>query len=68
MVRAFLVLLVLIAGYLVFELGRISAGYDTVDAANQREALEDHIEYARRRDRGAEAGGRTARDASRHRA
>ena len=44
MVRAFLVLLILIAGYLVFELGRISAGYDTVDAANQREALEDHID------------------------
>ncbi len=35
-VRAFLVLLALIAGYLVFEYGRISAGYDTVDAANER--------------------------------
>ncbi len=43
MVRVFLVLLVLIAGYLVFELGRISAGYNTVDAADQRGALEDHI-------------------------
>jgi hypothetical protein len=27
----------------VFEYGRISAGYDTVDAANQRGALEAHI-------------------------
>jgi len=43
LVRVFLVLLVLIAGYLVFEYGRISAGYDTFDAANQRGALEDHI-------------------------
>jgi cell division protein FtsB len=43
LIRAFLVLLVLIAGYLVFEYGRISAGYDTVDAANQRGALEAHI-------------------------
>ncbi len=43
-VRAFLLLLVLIAGYLVFEYGRISAGYDTVDAANERGALEEHID------------------------
>jgi hypothetical protein len=39
MVRAFLVLLFLIAGYLVFEYGRISAGYDTLDAANERDEL-----------------------------
>ena len=44
LVRSFLVLLVLVAGYLVFEYGRISAGYDTIDAANQRAALEDEIE------------------------
>ncbi len=44
MVRVFLVLLVLIAGYLVFEYGRISAGYDTVDAANERRELEAHID------------------------
>jgi len=43
MVRAFLVLLGLIAGYLVFEYGRISAGYDTVDAENERGGLEAHI-------------------------
>jgi len=43
MVRAFLVLLALIAGYLVFEYGRISAGYDTVDAANERGELMAHI-------------------------
>ena len=42
-VRAFLVLLALIAGYLVFEFGRISAGYDTVDAANEHGALLEHI-------------------------
>jgi hypothetical protein len=44
MVRAFLVLLILIAGYLVFEYGRISAGYDTLDAANERRELEAHID------------------------
>jgi hypothetical protein len=44
MVRAFLVLLVLIAGYLVFEYGRISAGYDTLDAANERDELVAHID------------------------
>ena len=37
-------LLVLIAGYLVYEYGRISAGYDTIDAANQRGALQAHID------------------------
>jgi len=44
MVRAFLAALVLIASYLVFEYGRISAGYDTVDAASERAALEAHID------------------------
>jgi cell division protein FtsB len=39
-----LVLLALVAGYLVFEFGRISAGYDVVDAATQRGQLEDQIE------------------------
>ncbi len=43
-VRAFLVLLVLIAGYLVFEYGRISAGYDTIDAANERGEVKAHID------------------------
>ena len=38
-----LVLLAVVAGYLVFEFGRISAGYDVLDAASQRGALEDEI-------------------------
>ena len=44
LVRAFIALLVVVAGYLVFEYGRISAGYDVVDAARERETLEDHID------------------------
>ena len=44
LLRGLAVLLVLVAGYLVFEYGRISAGYDIVDAAAEREALEDHID------------------------
>ena len=44
MVRAFFVLLVLTAGYLVFEYGRISAGYDTIDTANERDELVAHID------------------------
>lgn len=43
LIRGFLVLLALVAGYLVFEYGRISAGYDTIDAANQRAGLEAEI-------------------------
>lgn len=39
-----MLLLVLIAGYLVFEYGRISAGYDTFDAASERGALKEHID------------------------
>ena len=41
--RAGMVVLALVAAYLVFEYGRISAGYDVVDAANERGALEEHI-------------------------
>lgn len=44
LVRGFFALLVIVAGYLVFEYGRISAGYDIVDAAREREVLEDHID------------------------
>ena len=44
LVRVFLVVLVLIAGYLVFEYGRISAGYDTLDAANERGELKAQID------------------------
>lgn len=43
LVRGFLVLLAFVAGYLVFEYGRISAGYDTIDAADERAALEAEI-------------------------
>ena len=44
MIRVLLVLLAIVAGYLVFEYGRISAGYNTVDAANERAALEAEID------------------------
>ena len=44
LVRGFFAVLVIVAGYLVFEYGRISAGYDVVDVAREREALEDHID------------------------
>ena len=43
MVRSFLALLVVFTGYLVFEYGRISAGYDVIDAASERGELEAHI-------------------------
>ena len=33
-----------ISAYLVFEFGRIKAGYDVVDAAAERQVYEDHIE------------------------
>lgn len=38
-----MVALALVATYLVFEYGRISAGYDVVDARNERAAFEGHI-------------------------
>lgn len=42
-VRGVLFLLIGISAYLVFEFGRISAGYDIVDAARDRQAYENHI-------------------------
>lgn len=42
-VRGLLLGLIAISGYLIFEFGRINAGYDIVDAANDRQAYEDHI-------------------------
>jgi len=39
-----MVVLALVATYLVFEYGRISAGYDVVDAGNERAAFEEHID------------------------
>lgn len=41
--RGLLLALVVVIGYLVFEYGRISAGYDVVDAAAQRSELEAQI-------------------------
>lgn len=41
--RLGMVALVLLIVYLVFEFGRINAGYDVVDAANEHAALEAHI-------------------------
>ena len=38
-----IVALVVVSGYLVFEFGRIKAGYDIVEAGNVRQAYEDHI-------------------------
>ena len=43
MVRGLLLGLVIVSAYLVFELGRIKAGYDIVEAANERQAYEDII-------------------------
>lgn len=42
--RSVIVLLIAISGYLVFEFGRISAGYDVVEAGNVAEAYDDHIQ------------------------
>lgn len=44
LVRGILLALVIVSGYLVFELGRIKAGYDIVEAANNRQVLKDIIE------------------------
>ena len=41
--RGLLVGLTAVVGYLVFEFGRISGGYDVVDAADERQAYEDRI-------------------------
>jgi len=42
-VRGLLAALIVIIGYLVFEFGRINAGYDVIDAASDRQAYEDRI-------------------------
>ena len=44
MVRTVIVLLVAISAYLIFEYGRISAGYDVVDARNVEQTYIDHIQ------------------------
>jgi hypothetical protein len=43
MVRAVVFALILVIGYLVFEFGRIRAGYDTIEAGNIDQAYENHI-------------------------
>ncbi len=43
MVRGIIVALILVVAYLIFEFGRIRAGYDTVEAGNISQAFEDHI-------------------------
>jgi len=42
--RLAIVALVVVGGYLVYEFGRIQAGYDLVDAASERRDYEQHIE------------------------
>jgi len=44
LMRGLLVAVVAVVGYLVFEYGRIRAGYDSVDAANETAAFETHID------------------------
>ena len=41
--RGLVVALIVMIGYLVFEFGRITAGYDIVDAAKDRQAYEERI-------------------------
>ncbi|NNC78300.1 MAG: hypothetical protein HKN77_10085 [Woeseiaceae bacterium] len=43
-VRVVIVALVLGGGYLLFEFGRIQAGYDLVDAAQERREFEDQVQ------------------------
>ena len=43
MTRIVVVALVVVSAYLVFEYGRISAGYDIVEAGNISQAYEDRI-------------------------
>lgn len=42
--RLAIVALAVVGGYLVYEFGRIQAGYDLVDAASERRDYEQHIE------------------------
>jgi hypothetical protein len=44
MVRVFLVVLIVVFGYLVFEFGRIQANYNIVDAAAERQSFEGRID------------------------
>ena len=42
--RLAIVVLAAVGGYLVYEFGRIQAGYDLVDVAGERRDYEQHIE------------------------
>ena len=42
--RLLIVALAAVGGYLVYEFGRIQAGYDLIDAATERRAYEKHID------------------------
>lgn len=42
-IRAVIVSLILVCAYLIFEFGRIRAGYDVVEVGNIRQSYEDHI-------------------------
>lgn len=44
LVRAVVVALIIVSGYLVFEFGRIEAGYDIIEAGNSSQAYEQHID------------------------
>jgi cell division protein FtsB len=44
LVRGLFVVLAVVIGYLIFEYGRISAGYDVLDAAAQRSELDAHVD------------------------
>lgn len=44
MVRGVVVALIIGSAYLIFELGRIRAGYDIIEAGNISQAYEDHIQ------------------------
>ena len=44
MMRAVLVLVILVLGYLVFEFGRLEANYNIVDAGRERQAYEEQIQ------------------------
>ena len=54
LVRGLLLAVIAVVGYLVFEYGRISAGYDIVDAANETAAFEAHIDSLNERITGLE--------------
>ena len=49
MVRGLLLGLVIVSAYLVFELGRIKAGYDVVEASNDRQRTRTSLRVSKTR-------------------